>query len=246
MSKSISQPCTAKPKRIIICCDGTWQSATGLDRKTGAASNVAKLCQILASAGTENGQEYQQVVYYDAGVGTGAIGMVMSAIQGESPTLVKVALSVCSDVGEPLRTGGSGSGLLENVIEVNNFTPGDQLYFFGFSRGAFTARATAGLVNEVGILRPSAMRKFIQKYSAYVSKGVFEPAFGETDDWKEFTAPEHNRVVVDRHTQEIKVIGVWDTVGALGVPAMGHIWRREHTEHRKPYQFHDVALNRSE
>jgi uncharacterized protein (DUF2235 family) len=84
MSKSISQSCPAKPKRIVICCDGTWQSATGLDRKTGAISNVAKLCQILASAGTEGDKEYQQVVYYDAGVGTGAIGMFMSAIQGET------------------------------------------------------------------------------------------------------------------------------------------------------------------
>jgi uncharacterized protein (DUF2235 family) len=84
MSKSISKQCTAKLKRIVICCDGTWQSATGLDRKTGAVSNVAKLCQILASAGTENGTEYQQVVYYDAGVGTGAIGSVMSAYQGRS------------------------------------------------------------------------------------------------------------------------------------------------------------------
>lgn len=82
MSKSISEDCPAQPKRIVICCDGTWQSATGLDRKTGAASNVAKLCQILASAGTEGGKEYQQVVYYDAGVGTGDIGWVQAAIQG--------------------------------------------------------------------------------------------------------------------------------------------------------------------
>jgi uncharacterized protein (DUF2235 family) len=80
---TISSHCTAKPKRIVICCDGTWQSATGLDRKTGAASNVAKLCQILASAGTQGDREYQQVVYYDAGVGTGDIGFIQSALQGK-------------------------------------------------------------------------------------------------------------------------------------------------------------------
>jgi uncharacterized protein (DUF2235 family) len=147
--------------------------------------------------------------------------------------------------------GGNGSGLLENVIEaynfiVNNFTPGDQLYFFGFSRGAFTARSTAGLVNEVGILRPSSMRKFIQMYSAYVQVGKFDVPFGETPTWTQFIAGESHPVVIPRHTQEIKVVGVWDTVGALGVPDMGHIWRRDHSDTRKPFQFHDVKLNKRE
>jgi hypothetical protein len=144
--------------------------------------------------------------------------------------------------------GGNGSGLLENVIEaynfiVNNFTPGDQLFFFGFSRGAFTARSTAGLVNEIGILRPSSMRKFIQMYSAFVDKGVFEPTFGATAEWSNFIKTRPDPVVVGREKQEIEVIGVWDTVGALGVPDMGHIWRRDHSDTRKPFEFHDVKLN---
>jgi uncharacterized protein (DUF2235 family) len=165
-------------------------------------------------------------------------------------------LCVCiTDLRNLPNAGGSGSGLLENVIEaynfiVNNFTPGDQLYFFGFSRGAFTARATAGLVNEVGILRPSAMRRFIQMYSAFVAEGKFgpeDPDFGETEDWQKFITEEKpGSLMVERHKQEIKVIGVWDTVGALGVPAIGHYWIREHTESRDQYKFHDVELNRSE
>jgi hypothetical protein len=144
--------------------------------------------------------------------------------------------------------GGNGSGLLENVIEaynfiVNNFTPGDQLFFFGFSRGAFTARSTVGLVNEIGILRPSSMRKFIQMYSAFVDKGVFKTTFGATAEWSNFIKTRPDPVVVGREKQEIEVIGVWDTVGALGVPDMGHIWRRDHSDTRKPFEFHDVKLN---
>lgn len=145
--------------------------------------------------------------------------------------------------------------MLENVIEaynfiVNNFTPDDQLYFFGFSRGAFTARATAGLVNEIGILRPSAMRRFIQLYSSFVDEGKFgtnDDPFGKTKAWQDFiTIEDPDALVVQREKQKIKVIGVWDTVGALGVPAIGHYWVREHTSSRAQYKFHDVELNESE
>lgn len=84
----ISNPTTSQPKRLIIACDGTWQSAVSLDNHTGSPSNVAKLCRILASVGTATGKndkvtEYQQIVYYDAGVGTGKIGDLMKAFQGK-------------------------------------------------------------------------------------------------------------------------------------------------------------------
>lgn len=100
-------------------------------------------------------------------------------------------------------------------------------------------------MNEVGIIRPSAMRKFIHLYSAYVTKADFKVPFGLSKEWKDFLVAEPDAVLVPRGKQEIKVIGVWDTVGALGVPAMGHIWRREHTKSREPFQFHDVTLNSS-
>lgn len=95
-----SQPCPAKPKRIIICCDGTWQSATALQDTSRPPSNIAKLCRVLASAGTAVGEdeddvkEYQQVVYYDAGVGTGKISAIEKAIQGE-PSFIQVNGDQC-------------------------------------------------------------------------------------------------------------------------------------------------------
>jgi uncharacterized protein (DUF2235 family) len=145
--------------------------------------------------------------------------------------------------------GGNGTGLLENVIEAYNFitlnyTPGDRLYVFGFSRGAFTARACAGLIWEVGILRPSSMPEFIELYKAYIDAGDFSVDFAKTEAWTEFRKRKEDRhAVVPSYTQETEVIGVFDTVGALGVPDLGHFIRFDNSATRQPYQFHDVELN---
>lgn len=72
----VSTEVDAKPKRIVICCDGTWQSATSLDPTKGCSSNVTRLSRVLANAGKDKeGNEWQQLVYYDAGIGTGDIGL---------------------------------------------------------------------------------------------------------------------------------------------------------------------------
>jgi uncharacterized protein (DUF2235 family) len=75
----ISEEVDPQPKRIIICCDGTWQSAT-----KGCPSNVTRLSRILANAGKdEHGKVWQQIVYYDAGIGTGAMGDFEKQKQGK-------------------------------------------------------------------------------------------------------------------------------------------------------------------
>ncbi|KAJ9116316.1 hypothetical protein QFC22_004756 [Naganishia vaughanmartiniae] len=237
-SNSISKPCSAQPKRLIICCDGTWQNATALPTQKsagGAPSNVAKLSRLLAGAGTPNdksgddaGTEYQQVVYYDAGVGSDNVGMWDKLVQG-----------------------GSGLGLLEKVIEAYNFlvlnyTPGDKLFFFGFSRGAFTARSCAGLVWEIGILRPSCISEFLRLYSAYVDSDKFSTPFAMTKEWKQFVESKKGKHVVPGYGSykvPVDVIGVWDTVGALGVPDVGHFLKIDNSNLRKQYKFHDVELN---
>lgn len=67
----IAQPTTPAPKKLVICCDGTWQSSVSLDPKNGVPSNVTRLCRVLAGAGVDReGKVWQQVVYYDSGVGT--------------------------------------------------------------------------------------------------------------------------------------------------------------------------------
>ncbi|KAH8804869.1 hypothetical protein F5884DRAFT_835303 [Xylogone sp. PMI_703] len=215
---AISTPVPPQPKRIVICRDGTWQSATSLDPKKGCASNVARLSRVLATAGLDASdptKTWQQIVYYDAGIGTGDIGWL-----------------------QPLLQGGTGGGFNENLIEaynfiVNNYAPGDKLYFFGFSRGAYTVRAVAGLVCRIGILKPSFMSAFLKCYSAYLIPTDDYPApekpvpFEECRAWRDFM--QANAVVSYANCAvndvDIEVIGVWDTVGSLGVPDMGHWWK---------------------
>ncbi len=80
----VSTEVASRPKRIVICCDGTWQSATSLDPTKGCSSNVTRLSRVLANAGKDKeGKEWQQLVYYDAGIGTGDIGDAEKKRQGK-------------------------------------------------------------------------------------------------------------------------------------------------------------------
>lgn len=225
-SPSISKEVNPDPKRIVICCDGTWQSATSLDPTKGKASNVTRLCRVLAKAGTDSKNKvWQQVVYYDAGVGTGDI----------------------TDF-EQKRQGGLGIGLVENIIEAynfiaNNYSPGDELFFFGFSRGAYTVRAVAGLVGDIGVLRPASLPSFIQHYNPYIHSDLDRPTkFSAFKPWLDFIQEHPDYAIQTKDTVTIQVVGVWDTVGSLGVPDIGHFWKVYKSD-PKAYQFYNTNLN---
>ncbi|KAF4303029.1 hypothetical protein GTA08_BOTSDO08587 [Botryosphaeria dothidea] len=222
-----SRPAEAtKPKRIVVCCDGTWQSATSIDPKHGCPSNVARLSRVLARAGLDRDEkEWQQMVYYDAGVGTGDITAVEAA-----------------------RQGSQGLGLLENVLEAYNFitsnySSGDHLYFFGFSRGAYTVRAAAGLVQEVGIIQPYLMSSFLEQYGKYIRAEDFSKPFTQTEHWSKFTAKSPTPLITAAKDIVIQIIGVWDTVGSLGVPDLGHWLKKDNSGWRKAYQFYNTDLS---
>lgn len=135
-------------KRIIICCDGTWQSA--VSGKDNCPSNVTRLCRAINSVGKDPGDDepWQQVVWYDSGVGTTSTGLA------------------------PKVEGAVGQGLEGNVIEAYNFcvlnwNPGDKIMCFGFSRGAYTARAIAGLISDIGICSKSRLQEFPELWKLY-------------------------------------------------------------------------------
>jgi len=156
------------PKRLIICCDGTWQSSvTG---QKNVPSNVTRLARAFAREGKdETGQVWQQIVYYDAGIGTGDIRKF-----------------------EKDRQGGFGHGFVGNVIEAYNFLAtnyeqGDKVYCFGFSRGAYTARAVAGLVNDIGIISARDMQDFPELFRLYQGyKGDKPHGFRMTEDFRKW------------------------------------------------------------
>lgn len=84
------------------------------------------------------------------------------------------------------------------------------------------------------------MRTFIQLYSTYVEEGKFEKTFTQSPQWEEFKRDSTCGITTPPRTQEVEVIRVWDTVGALGVPDGNHYLKLDVSRHRKPFEFHDV------
>ncbi|KAF3917635.1 hypothetical protein AA313_de0206624 [Arthrobotrys entomopaga] len=210
-------------KRLIVCCDGTWFAADkGADN---LPSNVARIGRLVATEGLGVTQKSKivkvpQIVYYQSGVGTGNLTWFDKRYQA-----------------------AFGHSLDENVCTAynflcNNYAPGDELFFFGFSRGAYTARALAGLVATAGILPPGEMHLFYEMYKAYKNKKDTE--WDQTEWFKNYMAKndleEHNL----QTDITIKFVGVWDTVGALGVPD-SYVSRWTHWNDK--YAFHDTEFN---
>jgi uncharacterized protein (DUF2235 family) len=127
--------------------------------------------------------------------------------------------------GEWVRGGALGFGLSRNVIEayrclVDGYTDGDEVFLFGFSRGAFTARSLAGLIARCGLLRPDALMSADQVYDRYKrgKDAASLPQLAEDLAAGRSISADDQRLLDSSRTIEIKFIGVWDTVGALGVP----------------------------
>ena len=203
------------PKRIVICADGTWNSPYRTSSGNPVPTNVWLLYQMVAE---RDGSGLPQLAYYHAGVGTG--GRIDRIIGGIT-----------------------GRGLRKNVLAcytflVGHYRPGDELYLFGFSRGAYTVRSLAGLIRNSGIVDPgkcpsAAARAAaaMEAWSLYRSRSQDStPVAAKAVDFRfEHSHPDFR----------IKCIGVWDTVGALGIPINGPLGDYSRLRHG----FHDVRLS---
>ena len=175
-------------KRLVVCCDGTWNTPDQKDRGVERPTNVVKLARwVLPQApdGTE------QKTYYDRGVGTG-------------------------DFVDRLFGGAFGIGLSHNVREAYEFlshayAPGDEVYLFGFSRGAYTVRRTVGMLRKCG-LAPKADKKVIQAAHA-----VYEKRESREEGGADSKAARAFREKHGAQRIPIRFLGVWDTVGSLGI-----------------------------
>jgi len=187
-------------KRIIICADGTWNKPDQKDQGKRKPTNVVKTARAILPMAMDG---TSQIVFYNDGVGT---NWGIDKIAG----------------------GGFGIGLSANIVDayqflVLNYEPGDEIYLFGFSRGAFTVRSLAGLIDEVGLLPKDHAFFTPEAYTLY-RNGAEAPSI-------EKFKSEHSV----RNTK-IKFVGVWDTVGALGIPVGIFKW------FNKQYEFHKVEL----
>lgn len=135
---------------------------------------------------------------------------------------------------DALRGGISGHGLDKNVLDayryiVHNYDDDSQLFLFGFSRGAYTVRALCGLINNIGILHSQYGEKITEAWQIYKSSHRRDHPKGERA-----LAFANN---YSHSTKRIRFVGVWDTVGALGIPFSMLGWLSDDDE------FYDTALS---
>lgn len=225
-------------RRLVLCLDGTWN-------KRDDNTNIFHLYNLVANRGSDG---KHQVKHYFRGVGTGVLDHVSGGV--------------------------FGFGLDQNIREayewlIENYEEGDEIFLFGFSRGAFTARSLCGLLSNCGLLRPGAPLTTTQLFEGYgrmrpkpglvgrisnlfgSKRLAFRPLYqllrlrysakdkgNETEFWNSLSQAERWLL---RYTRSIHIqcIGVFDTVGSMGVDALGIHWLRT-----QKWAFHNTNPNR--
>lgn len=213
-------------RRLVMCCDGTWNTPGQL-----APTNVRRLYSALVDTATDDPIHrdedtanvlQEQLTRYQSGVGTvtaGLFGWLLGGI--------------------------AGVGLSRDIIDAyhwltTTYRPGDAIALFGFSRGAFTARSLAGMIASCGLIDTTCLdedttwRQIRHAYQQRYRRGL--DADPNWSDGLRFTYhPDHpDQIPVD-------FIGVWDTVGSLGVPdTLG--WTNL-LDPPTRYAFHNVKFN---
>jgi len=202
-------------KNIVVLSDGT-----GADGGRNSDSNVYRLFKML-----ENRTD-QQIAFYDRGVG---------AQSDSSPFFVPSQVPWLASFLRQI----SGRGFARNVLDCykfifDNYSPGDHIFLFGFSRGAATVRSVSGFMDLFGVLPKSRPELIGRAFKLYK-----EPDPGK----RKLTADEfckHHHPMWTR----IKFLGVWDTVFSVGGPyewlsvPVNYIslWR---------HRFHNLLLSKS-
>lgn len=219
-------------KRIAVFCDGTWNRISSPN-----PTNVLTGAQCVLPRGADG---IEQLTYYDEGVGT---------------------THLFSEAIETRLAGAFGWGLFDKIAAayrflVFNYEPGDEIFIFGFSRGAFTARSLAGMIRKCGIVPKTSARDIARIFEFYKDAST-HPNSDAAQAFRMKYCPEIVLTEGDRDWRirhgvssdaassakvlMVKYVGVFDTVGALGVPE--HLILSKLTGRARKYQFHDTALS---
>ncbi len=187
-------------KRLIILCDGTWQDADIPQR----ATNVLRLARLIMHRAVDG---TPQITFYHPGPGS---------------------------AGSFDALGASGFGVgIDREIQMLyrfimlNYRRGDELFFFGFSRGAYVVRSCIGMLRNAWLLERRLEAQIPDAYHVY--RTHWGP---DADNALRFREGRSREV-------RVRFLGVWDTVGALGIPLdlfPGFDASRHH--------FHDTTLSR--
>lgn len=200
-------------KRLALFFDGTWNEPPD-------HTNVRRLRLMLAEHGPDG---IPQRAFYDRGIGTRWYDRI---------------------------TGGLfGAGVSESVRDAyrwltENYDLRDEIYIFGFSRGAFAARSLAGLIATCGLLAPEAPISFAQLFERYQRGEEARPIYQirQMQGQPEQLGFEERALLRSSHyfRNMIKMVGVWETVGSIGVP-FGNFRNIS----RRALKFHNTRLSRT-
>jgi uncharacterized protein (DUF2235 family) len=195
-------------ERLIVCFDGTWDRP---DNSTDVLKRVeSNVCRFYESVLNGPAAGATQAKWYDTGVGTNWYDRI---------------------------TGGAfGLGLDQKIQEgyqwlARNYPDPDpgtcEVFVLGFSRGAYTARSLVGMIRNVGLLKSENAHRVSDAYALYRNR---DPG-PDIEEAKAFRT---------RYSREIRIrfLGVWDTVGALGIPIPALQWLNA-----AQYAFHDTELS---
>lgn len=172
----------------------------------GGVTNVLRMTRAVKPVAGNT----KQVAFYDWGVGTDR---------------------------KKLTGGVSGVGIDKNIMDcyrfiVHNYDPGDQLFFFGFSRGAYTVRSLAGFIRNCGLLQRPHANQIANAFRLYRKRTpASHPNAPESQSFRKKYAV--------ANITPIEFVGVWDTVGSLGIPVP--FWG---TLGDQKFLFHDTAPSR--
>lgn len=176
------------PKNIVICCDGTNQDITS------ESTNVLRLFRSLE-------RSERQLTFYDAGVGALSDPTVMTKFGRLMRRNIDAA------IGHSVRDNACRA----YQFLANHYNSGDRIYLFGFSRGAYTVRALAGMISFLGLLPPELAELARLGWKVYADENdelQTRTRFASGNRFKSsFSRPESVRV---------HLVGVWDTVSAFG------------------------------
>lgn len=198
--------------RLIVCCDGTWNTPEQNDNGVPTPTNVFKFKNALAPVDRDGAR---QLAYYHPGVGT----------QG--------------DWWERLVGGALGEGLEGHVKSAyewlaRHYAPGDSIHLLGFSRGAYTARSVGGMIGRCGLLDLSPGAG-VDDAEGWAGVDAYFAMYRRPRGSDGAAPP-----AAEKRSVTIHFIGVWDTVGSLGIPDDFGLLNLVDTE---KHRFHDTELS---
>ena len=207
-------------KKLVVCFDGTWNKPKLFE----PSSNVVNLYQSMLVEdmssrklrGPTEQPKVPTIKWYDTGVG--------------------------SRWWNRFRGGITGNGLSRSIREgykflIDHYENGDEIYLFGFSRGAYTARSLAGLIRKIGLLKKEHAPHEKADDNPTILEGF--AIYRQRDDSPDTAVADNFKNEYSWPNVRIKFIGVWDTVGSLGIPLDIFEGLNDHF-----LGFHDARLSR--